>query len=254
MDSINKRFKSIRLALGLNQTDFGKKLGLEQGSVGDVERGRDGVSVSKAVKKLLFMVYHVNTHWLETGEGDMFIKPRAVFSEQDDNNNKSSHVVNDPDIGYSKQRSLYKSDHTLTYLPMSAMAGFLSVVKDMSPDIQQQFEQVKLPDYNHCDTVIEIDGDSMYPTFSSKDQVICKRKESMRYIETGKPYVINVDGEFVIKRIFDHEQPEKIILRSDNPYYPDQIIEREWIKAIFKIHGVISNNTGERKIIKQTDI
>lgn len=165
----------------------------------------------------------------------------------------NSPVVNDPEIGYSKQRSIYKSDHTLTYLPMSAMAGFLNVMKDLSPEIRQEFEQVKLPDYNHCDTVIEVDGDSMYPTFSSKDQVICKKKESMRFIETGKPYVINVDGEFVVKRIFDHEAAEKLILRSDNPYYPDQIIEREWVRDIFKIHGVISNNTGERKITKSEE-
>ncbi len=65
---------------------------------------------------------------------------------------------------------------------------------------------------------------------------------------SAKPYIINVDGEFVIKRIYDPVLPEKLILRSDNPHYPDQVIEREWVKAIFKIHGLISNNTGERKI------
>lgn len=75
MPAINERFKAVRKKLEITQTEFGKKLGLQQGSVGDIERSKDNIGVSESVKRLLESEYDVNLIWLETGDGDMF-KPK----------------------------------------------------------------------------------------------------------------------------------------------------------------------------------
>lgn len=66
------RIKAIRKILDLNQTDFGNKIGVKQGSVAAYESGSrfplDSVIVS------ICREFNVNETWLRTGEGEMFVK------------------------------------------------------------------------------------------------------------------------------------------------------------------------------------
>ena len=69
---MNERIKQIRKALGLNQTEFGKALGLKASSISDIENGR--CKVSDQVKIAVIKCFHVDSNWLETGYGDsMFL-------------------------------------------------------------------------------------------------------------------------------------------------------------------------------------
>lgn len=76
MDSINKRIKQLRTELGMNQTDFGKKLGIAQTYLSQIEKGDRDVTdkIFKIICLVLWDGKHVNEKWLETGDGDMFEK------------------------------------------------------------------------------------------------------------------------------------------------------------------------------------
>jgi transcriptional regulator with XRE-family HTH domain len=65
------RLKTIRKSLNFSQKEFAKKLNLQQGSYGDIERGKVGIS-SHLLKKLITM-FHVNPIWLYTGEGKIYL-------------------------------------------------------------------------------------------------------------------------------------------------------------------------------------
>lgn len=75
MDSINKRIKQLRTELGMNQTDFGKELGIAQTYLSQIEKGDRDVTdkIFKLICLVLWDGKHVNEKWLETGDGDMFV-------------------------------------------------------------------------------------------------------------------------------------------------------------------------------------
>lgn len=68
---MNERIKELRKALGLNQTEFGEKIGIKQGSVAGYESGvrtpLDSVILSMCRE------FNVSEKWLRTGEGEMFL-------------------------------------------------------------------------------------------------------------------------------------------------------------------------------------
>ena len=70
MNNENLRFKQFRKELKLNQTEFGKLVGLQQGSIADLERGK--ANISETIKKVLASEKNLNINWMETGEGEMF--------------------------------------------------------------------------------------------------------------------------------------------------------------------------------------
>ena len=68
---LDERIKKIRTALNLNQTDFGKKIGVKQTTIAGYENGvrqpLDTVIAS------ICRVFSVNEEWLRTGKGEMFV-------------------------------------------------------------------------------------------------------------------------------------------------------------------------------------
>ena len=66
--NINQRIKTIRKQLGLNQTEFGEKIGLAQTGVSWIEK--DGNTVIEQNIRLICETFGINEAWLRTGEGE----------------------------------------------------------------------------------------------------------------------------------------------------------------------------------------
>ena len=69
---MNSRVKAVRLALGLSQDEFGKKLGLTRGAITNIELNK--VDVKPNFADLLCSIFNVNGLWLRAGEGEMFLE------------------------------------------------------------------------------------------------------------------------------------------------------------------------------------
>lgn len=65
------RIKAIRIHFGLNQTDFGCRLGAKQSTVAGWENS--GRIPPGPVISLMCKEFGVNETWLRTGEGEMFL-------------------------------------------------------------------------------------------------------------------------------------------------------------------------------------
>ena len=72
------RIKKLRKALGLNQTQFGERIGVKQNTVAVYELGR--AIPSESVITLIQREFGVSEAWLRTGEGEMFV-PRSREEE-----------------------------------------------------------------------------------------------------------------------------------------------------------------------------
>lgn len=66
---MQNRIKELRKSLGLNQTDFGKNLGVTTSAISGYELGT--ITPSDAIIKSICREYGVNEIWLRTGAGEM---------------------------------------------------------------------------------------------------------------------------------------------------------------------------------------
>lgn len=67
---IGDRIKKIRKTLNVKQSEMAEKLGLQQGSLSDIERGRVK-NVTDRVIKDICREYEISESWIKTGEGKM---------------------------------------------------------------------------------------------------------------------------------------------------------------------------------------
>ena len=66
-----ERLKTLRRNLKLSQASFGKKIGVSQAAIDDVESGRN--KLTERNLKNICRVFNVNLDWLRNGEGEMFL-------------------------------------------------------------------------------------------------------------------------------------------------------------------------------------
>ena len=67
---MNERLKELRERLGLNQVEFGTRIGVQRSTISNYEQGLR-VPID-AVITLICREFNVNETWLRTGDGDMF--------------------------------------------------------------------------------------------------------------------------------------------------------------------------------------
>lgn len=104
---MKNKIRQIRNALGLNQSEFGEKLGVSRSVIVNAELGR--ANINDLFVNHLIEVYNVNPEWFKTGNGDMFLK-------------SSSSLID-----------LLAKEHNLSALDRSILESFL----DLSPDQRQ---------------------------------------------------------------------------------------------------------------------
>ncbi|MDR2588263.1 MAG: helix-turn-helix domain-containing protein [Spirochaetales bacterium] len=73
--------KALRLALGVSQTDFSKRLFTSKGFYGDMENGKK--NINERYIHIIATQFNVNKEWIKTGKGEMFHgKPPDVRLEK----------------------------------------------------------------------------------------------------------------------------------------------------------------------------
>lgn len=110
------RIKAVRKELALNQTDFGLRIGVKQGTVAAYENGSriplDSVIVS------ICREFGVSEHWLRTGEGEMFVR----LSREEEITKFAMSIVRNPDSEFQRR--------------------FVSVLAQLTPEQWQLMEQM----------------------------------------------------------------------------------------------------------------
>lgn len=69
MTSLSERIKAVRKAAGLNQKDFGTKIGIGMSAVSLLESGTN--NPSDQTLRLICSEFGISRRWLETGDGEM---------------------------------------------------------------------------------------------------------------------------------------------------------------------------------------
>lgn len=77
---MKNRIRTLRNYLGLNQEEFGEKLGVSRSVIVNAELGR--ATPNELFVRHMSDIYGVNLKWLETGEGEMLLESKSTLVDE----------------------------------------------------------------------------------------------------------------------------------------------------------------------------
>jgi SOS-response transcriptional repressor LexA len=213
----SERIKKIIDYSGLSASKFAKAIGCANPDVlYHIQRGRNGIS-GDVVEKIVKFKPEINMPWILTGKGDM-LKDKSAVAKSD----KHPHI-----------------SEGLPLIPFDFMAGY---GEDNAAIMLKDCEYYKIPEFenNGAEFLIRVNGSSMYPKYSSGDMLACKKIHDILFFQWGKVYVIDSSQGQLIKRVFEHDDPDMILLVSDNSekYKPFPIPKND-IRSLSIVVGVV---------------
>lgn len=90
-NNIGERIKQVMISLNIKASDIVKSTGVSSGYLSNVLAGRKNAGIDLVFS--LWETYKINTHWLLTGEGDMFGVRNGMVSEMKSEYNVSNEVL-----------------------------------------------------------------------------------------------------------------------------------------------------------------
>lgn len=193
-----------------SQHKFASELGYTQPSLSTLLRKTNPNKISDGLKSKLELVFKVNINWLETGNGDHFLKDKEAG-------------VPYYNIDFFNQ-------------------------KEQSFVLEQQPEYfVNYQPFNDCTAYVNVYGDSMYPRYASGEVIAVKEIKNLDVIQWGEAYVVianeKANGLRTIKTIHEHPDQNKLILRSSNPNFKGEtVLNKTDILSLYLIRGKITRN------------
>jgi len=224
--TIGDRFKEIREELGFKQSELARAIEANPSIISDIERGEK--EPSKKIISALIKKYRINSNWLLADEGEMFLQKGEKPLDSNKSGLKQLPVYSEADLP--------EGAFVVPLLDQQLCAGSGSQV----PEEDASSALVRVPGYlsKYGDKVaaLKVDGDSMYPTLSRGDMVVC---DSCGWTGEGI-YALQMSGSGFVKRLT--KAPGKLIIISDNPKYPplEEPDESQDIHIIGRVHCAIT--------------
>ncbi|WP_316746649.1 helix-turn-helix transcriptional regulator [Pedobacter gandavensis] len=217
-DQTGARLREIRFAKQMTLLEFYLPITKHIGNCSSIESGRR--KIGKRLSKDIMDFHKINPRFLNTGMGEMFLKG----SEGD---------ANLPQL----EEGVPYFNVNLTELTV----GNLNVFQE-PPEYYVNYRP-----FNDCDAYLPVYGDSMYPKFTNGEIIIVKEIKNREIIQWGEAYLVITDevsnNITTVKLLFQHPDPELILLRSLNPeYIGDTVLKRKSIKRIFLVKGKVTRS------------
>ena len=128
--------------------------------------------------------------------------------------------------------------NTIPRLPWKAMSsGSLRAyyAGPRRPECEERTIFELFPSYQFS---LAVDTGDMAPYINVGDLIACN-EVSMEYIIWGGVYLIDTEGGAMIRRVYESEAKGKIKLVAENDKYPDFLLEKKKVTAIYKIVGSV---------------
>lgn len=165
------------------------------------------------VNLLINLFPDVNREWLLTGDGEMLKKIESV------SNMGYNEVVGTPVYGIDATSELFDNS-----IANENIIGYIN-----------------LPDIRKDSCIVSVSGNSMSPKISNSDRIVLRRIDNWDYLYYGQVYLIVTEHNTMIKYVRKHDNPDKLILRSENSeFYDDIELDKDKICRLFIVEQVIS--------------
>ena len=193
---------------------FFQKTGIKRGFL-DSDKLDQAVS-DRHFSMIIAAFPNLSLDWLLTGRGPMLR-----------NDIPTAYPLTEPGAG-------------IPLIPIEAIAGIPA-----GEDIGIRFidcTRYVIPEFANLNVeyMVRVSGSSMYPKYSNGDVLACRRIQDVLFFQWGKIYVIDSSQGPLVKRVFQDEDPDRILLVSDNKeHYPPFSIPKSDIRSLSIVVGVI---------------
>ena len=213
MDDINKRLVCVlNYFFDGNVSEMARKTNVPQPTLNNIVANRLSKPSTENLSRIANSIELLNTGWLLTGEGEML---RTATD----------------DSAADKQKAL-------PLIPFEALAGYLST--DNEGVRLEDCERYVIPEFDRrgAEFIIRVSGSSMYPKYSNGDLLGCKKIENILFFQWGKIYVLDTSQGALVKRVYEHENKDFVMLVSDNKdVYPPFPIPKSDIRSLSIVVG-----------------
>ncbi len=231
----------IRKSLGLNQEEFGRKIGYSREVVSKVENGK--MEPSKWFVEAV-LNFQNDQHFVQPGSD---VKILGKFAQE-------PKKVNQP---FYKRIRTFKNlsfDYLVPLVGIKVQAGYIKGFEQT--DFIETLERYSLPPGVNPKglewSYFEVDGDSMEPTLSAGDILLTSLlpHEDWSEIKNFCVYVILTDEQLLVKRVYRKNEKQWILI-SDNPETnPQVVINLSQIKQVWTLRRHIRSKVPQPKEVK----
>ena len=217
---VNQRFKRVYTELEKTnkikgKSDIAKHLGTYNHVINSILKGERNITVDQLNK--LFDIFKVNANYLFGISEDLFLPGYegngiAVRGMSERNN--------------SGRRNI-------TLVPNRALAGY--ALEHQQDDFMEELPKFSVPNLEGDLVAFEISGDSMMPTITNGDIVVCEPMERGVSLRDNHVYVVVTDV-VVAKRIQQSRDSNNMLLISDNSdVYKPYPVDLDEVRQILKV-------------------
>lgn len=196
-----------------------KELGIRPQYLSDLRSGKSKNPNSDFVLKLI-EAFNLNSNWLLTGEGEMFIT----------------------DVAEASPRQIIPSEGEETAcIPFYDIDVMAHIAESLDLKEETPAGMLSIPGFKDCIACFPVYGSSMEPKISNGDVIAVSQAVTCDQILWGEIYLVITDAWRVVKTVHPGKTEEYIILRSINPAYAgDTNLKKKDLRALYLVRGVVS--------------
>lgn len=221
---VNQRFKKVyeeleKFNLIKGKSDLAKKLGTYNHVVNSILKGQRNITVDQLYK--MFETYGVNANYVFGSSEEMFLDGQSLYGEI------PTRSLRD------RQRG---GRENITLVPERALAGY--ALEHQDRDYLNSLQKFSIPNMEGNLLAFEISGDSMLPTVTNGDLVICEAQERGEPLRDNQVYVIVTDV-VVAKRIQQMKEGNVVhslrLISDNSAVYKPYDVDLEEVRQILKV-------------------
>lgn len=216
---VNQRFRDVYSELEKNnlikgKSDIAKHLGTYNHVINSILKGQRNITIDQLDK--LFDIFKINANYLFGISNDIFQAGHgsgeiAVRSHSDRQN--------------SGRRNI-------TLVPDRALAGY--ALEHQQNDFLEELPKFSIPGLEGNLVAFEISGDSMMPTITNGDIVVCEPVERGVPLRDNHVYVVVTDV-VVAKRIQTGKNGEMLLISDNSEVYKPYSVDKDEVRQILKV-------------------
>lgn len=196
----------------------------------------------------------VSADWLLMGRGPM-LRPGTTSDDTakalPEPVSSSSEVLVLSDERRQELLAQLTPKDNILHFSLRAQAGYTQITS--LDDLLDEVTAFSLPMFARGEyRAFDVSGNSMMPTFSHADMVICKEVTDRRNMLPGHCYVVVLTDNVLVKRINQQvrDTDETITLHSDNAAYSPMEVTRDDVRELWQVKAFLSGNipTGGKQI------
>lgn len=219
MDTVIDRIKYLMYLTRLNQIQFAARIGVNSGYVSRVLTGK--IPASEAFLNRIALDMHVSKRWLKIGDEVPFA--RGMHADE-------INLSEEPKILPSRKGALfYDVDVTAGSHPL---ADYLN----SNPPVGR----IDIPGIDPDSVIVKVSGNSMVPRIYEGSYIAIHPVYLSQPILWGQIYVVEIEGQRMVKYLRRGSSPATVILHSDNPDYDDIEIEKTDILRLYLVDKIIN--------------